>query len=119
MSVFENLKSELIDLNYLLEASEGDDDFIKMMLDSFLINTPTYLQDLNQLLTKKDYIELRACAHKFKGTVVIIGVESLKVLLETFEKASDSHDDNVLSDLLEKIKSISEQVVQEISDFLN
>lgn len=117
MGIFKDFQSELIDLSYLLEASEEDDDFIKMMLDSFLANTPTYIQDLHLLLSEKNYRELYSCAHKFKGTVVIIGVDSLRYLLESFELASEAQKDNMLADLLQKIETLSKKVIKELNIF--
>ncbi len=119
MSVFKNFQSELIDLSYLLEASEGDEEFIKMMLNSFLLNTPTYLEDLDRLLIEKNYRGLHSCAHKFKGTVAIVGVSSLQQLLGTFEKVADTYDDMKLSELLEEIKDISKKVLTEMNTLFN
>ena len=77
---------KLTDLSYLKEASAGNKTFIKNMIETFINQTPDLLDLLKKTSEKKDWIEFRKTMHKFKPTLAMMGIHSLKehvVFLET------------------------------------
>lgn len=89
----ENGKKEnesLIDLEYLNQLSEGDDDFSISMLSYFIDNTPTVLREMKQFYDEKDWKNLRNVAHKFKPQLTFMGIKSIFNEVETIEQNAAS-----------------------------
>jgi PAS domain S-box-containing protein len=81
-----NKEKSLIDLEYLNQLSEGDDDFSISMLSYFLDNTPVVLHELTQYYNDKDWKNLRNVAHKFKPQLTFMGVKTVLHEVETIEQ---------------------------------
>lgn len=86
----ENRNQPLIDLEYLNQLSEGDDDFTISMLSYFLDNTPTVFREMKQFYDEKDWKNLRNVAHKFKPQLTFMGIKSIFNEVETIEQAAAS-----------------------------
>jgi PAS domain S-box-containing protein len=83
-------KKSLIDLEYLNQLSEGDDDFSISMLSYFIDNTPTVLREMKQFYEEKDWKNLRNVAHKFKPQLTFMGIKSIFNEVETIEQNAAS-----------------------------
>ena len=68
----------LTDLSYLNEASAGNRKFIKNMIETFIAQTPELVKILKETSEKQDWIEFRKIMHKFKPTLAMMGINSLK-----------------------------------------
>ncbi len=66
-----------INLDYLHEIADGDNEFIVDMIDSFLFQTPDFLENLAQAIVKKDWAEAEKIAHKIKPTVQYVGLHNI------------------------------------------
>jgi len=76
----------LTDLSYLNEASAGNKKFIKSMIETFINQTPGIIKELKETSHNKNWAEFRKIMHKFKPTLAMMGIDSLKgdvVSLET------------------------------------
>jgi len=85
-----NNNESLIDLEYLNQLSEGDDDFSISMLSYFIDNTPTVLREMKQFFDEKDWKNLRNVAHKFKPQLTFMGIKSIFNEVETIEQNAAS-----------------------------
>lgn len=65
--------------------SDGDDKFIKEMIDLFRDQIEEYKQNMPELLHKKDYDSLSKMAHKAKSTVAVMGMKQVAELLKELE----------------------------------
>ena len=115
---------KVTDLSYLTEASAGNKVFIKNMIEVFVQQTPELIALLKETSEKKDWTEFRKIAHKFKPTLTMMGINSLKeevAFLETnvkkgtfLEKVPDlvlTIDEvckKALTELKSELKSLSE-----------
>jgi HPt (histidine-containing phosphotransfer) domain-containing protein len=90
----ENMQSEttgsesLIDLDYLQQLSEGDDDFSISMLSYFIDNTPAVMQEMKEYYKAGDWKSLRNVAHKFKPQLTFMGIKSIFHDVETIEQSA-------------------------------
>jgi hypothetical protein len=80
-----NANGSVVDLTYLSEISGGDNEFIKNMINKFLVEVTEYLKNMHQLILNKNYKDLKLLAHKFKSCVFIVGVSSVSPFLDYFE----------------------------------
>ena len=105
----------LIDLNYLRDLSEGNEDFIVEMLAIFLRNIPTELLALETAITKEDFAEIKALSHKMQSSANIVGVAFLASLLSQMEQKSKAQEK--LADIVMLFKTIQplfQQVIIEV-----
>jgi PAS domain S-box-containing protein len=105
----------LIDLDYLNQLSEGDDDFSISMLSYFLDNTPSVLSDLNQFYNEKDWKSLRNVAHKFKPQLTFMGIKSVFNEVENIEQfAAAVNNTDQIPALIEKTEKVCNEAMVEI-----
>ncbi len=114
----ENSKKEyesLIDLEYLNQLSEGDDDFSISMLSYFLDNTPSVISEMKQFYEEKDWKNLRNVAHKFKPQLTFMGIKSIFNEVETIEQnAASVANLTDIPSLIDKSEKVCLQAMTEI-----
>lgn len=105
----------LIDLEYLEQLSEGDDDFTISMLSYFLENTPGVIQDMKQMYKDSNWKNLRNVAHKFKPQLTFMGVKSIFQDVENIEQsASKVTNTQQIPALIEKAEQVCNRAMEEI-----
>ncbi len=111
----EKKNESLIDLDYLEQLSEGDDDFTISMLSYFLENTPGVLNDMKQFYKEEDWKSLRNVAHKFKPQLTFMGIKSVFNEVETIEQnaAHVNHTDEIPG-LIETVEKVCIKAMEEI-----
>ncbi len=75
-----------INLDQLQQSSGGDPTFERMILEAFLEDTATQLQEIEQALQDQDANQLRYLAHRLKGSSGNVGADQIQVnmlMLET------------------------------------
>jgi len=87
-----NLK---IDLSYLNEVSDGDNDFIISILDTLTKEAPKDIEQLNQAIEANDISSIGSLAHKNKATLQLLGLLELKELAFEIEQAAKREDSSV------------------------
>lgn len=65
------------DLIQLDELSGGDQDFINMMVDTFLEHTPGQLEELIKAQATNDMATFGAIAHKIKPNIDMFGIKKI------------------------------------------
>ncbi len=115
----QNRNQPLIDLEYLNQLSEGDDDFTISMLSYFLDNTPTVFREMKQFFEEKDWKNLRNVAHKFKPQLTFMGIKSIFNEVETIEQSAASvTNTEIIPELIEKSEQICVLAMDEIKNEL-
>jgi len=62
-----------IDCAGLLERFGGDPQIMALVIEEFLVQSPTQLSDVRDSVTARDAMALARSAHKLKGAVAIFG----------------------------------------------
>ncbi len=111
----EHERQSLIDLEYLKELSEGDDDFTISMLSYFIENTPDVLRGMKQFYSEENWKSLRNVAHKFKPQLTFMGIKSIFEDVETIEQNA-AHETNTetIPSLVEKVEKVCHKAMEEI-----
>lgn len=71
-------RPKILDLTYLVEASDGDTDFIREILGDYLSEMERYVVELNDSLEKKDLSFLIRAAHTMKGASANVGATRVR-----------------------------------------
>lgn len=105
----------LIDLGYLDQLSEGDDDFSISMLSYFLDNTPGVIQEMKQFYGESDWKALRNVAHKFKPQLTFMGIKSIFNDVENIEQyANKVENTDQIPALIDRVANVCVQAMEEI-----
>jgi len=77
-----------IDFSYLNELSDGNQEFIKEMIDLFVNKVPNDMKELEAAIAIKDYATIRGIAHTLRSSLSIFKLEALFEHLDPIEKES-------------------------------
>lgn len=101
------------DINCLNELKEIDSDYVKVILELFIKNTPEVLEKLQKACEDKDWDGLYRTAHFIKSSLAVIKVEKMYHLASELElnakfdqEEKSAHKKvNLLIVLFEKLKT--------------
>lgn len=75
-----------VDLTFLNEISDGDQDFITDVLRTFLEEMPKDMAQLRASINNQSAVEIGRVAHKTKSTLQTLGLHDLKELAYSLEQ---------------------------------
>lgn len=75
-----------VDLTFLNEISDGDQDFITDVLNTFLAEMPKDMAQLKHAIEQQDAVDIGRVAHKTKSTLQTLGLHDLKELAYSIEQ---------------------------------
>ncbi len=75
-----------IDLSYLRDVASGSNEFMIEMIDLFLVQTPSYFEQLQQHIQNENWQSAADIAHKIKPTLAFMGVESARASMAEIEQ---------------------------------
>ena len=105
----------LIDLEYLEQLSEGDDDFTISMLSYFIDNTPGVIAEMKQYYKDKDFKALRNVAHKFKPQLTFMGIKTIFQDVENMEQyANTGTNIEAIPELIQRTEEVCMKALVEI-----
>jgi PAS domain S-box-containing protein len=105
----------LIDLEYLEQLSEGDNDFTISMLTYFIDNTPGVIDEMKQYYKEKDFKALRNVAHKFKPQLTFMGIKSIFQDVENMEQyANTGTNIDAIPELIQRTEEVCMKALVEI-----
>ena len=76
----------VLDLTFIKEISDDDQEFINDVLNTFLNEMPKDIAQMNQALTNQDVVMIGKMAHKTKSTLQTLGLFELKELALKIEQ---------------------------------
>ena len=104
-----------IDLEYLKQISNGSNEFIFQMITVFMEEIPGELANIEKYMKSSDWKNLRATAHKMKPSYSFMGVKELESMVNSLEEYSGTETNlDKIPDLVEKITSVTSEVVKEL-----
>ncbi|MBA3704527.1 MAG: Hpt domain-containing protein [Bacteroidetes bacterium] len=103
-------------LFYLNELAKGDPDFVKEMIDIFLVDNKEEIQVLEKSIQNQDYLSIKEIAHKMKSTVAFVGIDKLieNELGEIERLTLDKSEIQKIEGLFVKVKDICQKAAEEL-----
>jgi HPt (histidine-containing phosphotransfer) domain-containing protein len=109
-----------LDLSYLKSISSNDQAFIDEMIDTFINDTPHYLEDIHRYYSEKDYFRLYKTVHKFAPTLIFVGAIHKNNQLNTLENlAKEESEVEKIPGLIDEITEYCNIVVAKLKTTLN
>ncbi len=110
-----NNKTKVTNLSYLNSVCDGDQDFIRDMLETFIKNTPPILTEMKNMATNAEWEEVGNLAHKLKPSITFVGLERAKELVQTIEQSSKTENETKkLEALISDLSSIVKVAIEEL-----
>jgi CheY-like chemotaxis protein/HPt (histidine-containing phosphotransfer) domain-containing protein len=107
----------LYSLKYLQDGSDGDEEFLKMMIGMFVESTPTAIQMMYEGLNDSDWDKIRQEAHKLRSHLRYFGMIKAAVITEDIEhKSANNPDAPTLAELIGKVDLICQTCIRQLSE---
>jgi HPt (histidine-containing phosphotransfer) domain-containing protein len=103
-----------IDLDYIYTISDGDRDFIKEILETFVKITPESIDAINDSLEQKQLKEIARVAHKIKPSILLLGIDELTKLIKEIEHMAKEQEE--IDQLTAKISSLNQYSLDVLAD---
>jgi HPt (histidine-containing phosphotransfer) domain-containing protein len=103
-----------IDLDYIYTISDGDRDFIREILETFVKITPESIDAINESLEQKQWKEVARVAHKIKPSILLLGVDELTKLIKEIEQMAKNQEE--LDQLTTKISLLNQYSLDVLAD---
>lgn len=115
-----NDNNNVTDLTYLKQISNGDNNFIKEMVEVYLKETPEAISNLENHLQNKDWKKFRAVIHKMKPSFSFFGLKNMSDTVNSMQEYSDKeiHLD-LLPEMLAKVKLVCTKAMEELEVLKN
>ena len=109
--------NKVTDLTYLIQVSNGDDHFIKEMIDVYMQQTPEAIGNLEKHLKNKDWEMVRVVTHKIKPSFSFFGLSDLSAIVNSIEEYCEKqiHLD-LLPGMISKVKSTCAKAMKELEE---
>ena len=104
-------------LDKIKEMADGDEDFILAVINVFLEEVPTDLEQLEQAVQEQNFDQVYKMAHKIKPNVDLMGMEDTRanaLALETLGKNMANMDQ-----IERKFPQLKKDILQVISELQN
>lgn len=103
-----------IDLDYIYTISDGDREFIKEILETFVKITPESIDTINDSLDQKQWQEIARVAHKIKPSILLLGIDQLTNLIKEIEQMAKKQEE--LDQLTTKISLLNQYSLDVLAD---
>ena len=105
-------KPNFSDLTLIYERADGDMQFLKEIIECYILEMPMYIKEMDDCLAAKDLEEIRKQAHKMKAPIALMGALSLKELYADIEIGATQHKN--IDELAIQIAIAKEQCMQTV-----
>jgi signal transduction histidine kinase/CheY-like chemotaxis protein len=85
--VFETKKH--YDLTYLKEHADGDENFLREMIQIFLKDTPQIISDLKTSINEENFEKIKFNSHSMKGGFLTLGITQAGELIREIERMAE------------------------------
>ena len=102
------MADRVYDLIQLEELSGGDQDFINMMVDTFLEHTPGQLEELINAQASNDMVTFGAISHKIKPNIDMFGIKKIIQDIRDLEQLGKAGQNN--SELQTKLANVKAEL---------
>ncbi|MBW4678955.1 MAG: PAS domain S-box protein [Microcoleus vaginatus WJT46-NPBG5] len=99
-----------VDLERLHELSRGDSAFELELLETFMEDAPTYVEEIKQAAETRDIATLCRRAHQLKGASGMVAIRKMPALAAQLESQAQEDDLEGSAELVAQLEAILQQV---------
>ena len=105
------------DLDSALGAVDGDRDLLCRMIELFMMQCPTLLQEIGAALDKNDALALQRAAHTLRGSVCNFGAQRAYDAAASIERAGRERDWSTAAEGRATLEKEIEKLRRALADF--
>jgi HPt (histidine-containing phosphotransfer) domain-containing protein len=110
---------KIINLDYIEEIAAGDRDFIREIIDTFILQIPMFTGNMKNYLHKGQFDLLAREAHTAKSSVILFGLDHLAGRLKEFQLlALKQEKTESYPDFIREFEETCLRAVKEMNDLL-
>jgi HPt (histidine-containing phosphotransfer) domain-containing protein len=79
-----------IDLSELTKMSDGDEEFIKEVIEILVLEVPENLKNIELYVLNEDITSLKKLIHKMKSSFMLVGMKALSPIAENIGKSTST-----------------------------
>jgi PAS domain S-box-containing protein len=106
-----------VDLSRLQELSRGDTEFELEMLETFLEDAPSYIEEAKKALASKDFTALHARAHQLKGASSMVGIRKMPQVAARLDVLAKENRTDGAEELLVELERLLEVVIEFVDNW--
>jgi len=96
----------------LRELSNGNDDLLKTLLDKYIVNSESFVEQIKGALKVQDYEKVQFGVHTVKGSSLSLGLTSLGEKFTDLNARAKKGDYAGFEPEMEKIESLLQEVAK-------
>lgn len=105
----------MVDINYLREISEGDQEFLVDLINTYLQQFPRFCRNMREFAFSGRFAELEKEAHTAKSSALALNLTELSLLLiEMQGVARKEATPEICSGILDKIEASFDRTAEEL-----
>lgn len=109
---------KITDLSYLASVCDGDRIFMKDMIDTFIANTPSTINEMQKWVNNADWQRVASLAHKIKPSITFMGMECLKPVVKKIENfANDNYNTDQIPPLVNTLSEKCSLAFKELREY--
>ncbi len=107
-------KASFSDLTLIHERADGDMQFLKEIIECYILEMPVYIKEMDEYLASQDFAEISKQAHKMKAPIALMGALALKELYSSIEINAKQYKD--INELTKQISIAKIQCLQTVEE---
>ncbi|HEY1167133.1 MAG TPA: Hpt domain-containing protein [Chitinophaga sp.] len=105
----------VVDFNHLRSLLFNDTDYIKEMLQEFLVAMPANIQEMREAATQQRWDRVAFLAHRLKSSLGIVPItNAMEITKDLEEKAQDAREARYIPERVEGLATLLEKACNEI-----
>jgi HPt (histidine-containing phosphotransfer) domain-containing protein len=111
-----NQPEKVCNFDYLKELSNGNEKFIRDMIDIFLTEIPEEVRNLEKGIETRNFDQVKQAAHKLRSTIPFVGIDKHieKEIHEIEKLAENGTGIDQMKTLFVKVRDICEKAYAEL-----
>lgn len=116
MTNINNHPENITNLDYLLSLSKGNTQFVKEMIDIFLIENPKEVESLEKAVGEKNFEAIKHAAHFLQSSIPFVGLDKIiqNEVYEIEKTAMDKSDIKKIEQLFLKVQEACKKAREEL-----
>ncbi|NOZ45380.1 MAG: response regulator [Chlorobi bacterium] len=109
-----------VNLKYLENISDGNNDLINGMIDIFKTQVPEFIKEFREYLKAKNWESLGAAAHRAKSSLAMMGITELEEDIKNLEIfAKQEKNIELFPGIIDKFETICNESIPELDKIKN
>jgi HPt (histidine-containing phosphotransfer) domain-containing protein len=111
-------RDRVTNLRYLVGLSEGNEEFVKEMVHTFIAENPKELREVATGISARNFDQIRSGAHRMRSTIPFVGIDAIigPDVSEIEQLAKKRESLEKIEELFENVKEVCSRALAELKE---